>query len=394
MTVRPREQSIADEPVILIAPDKFRGSMTAPEAADALAIGIQWVLPASRLLIAPVADGGEGTLDAFVHAGGERRLAQVRGPLGDETLAAYGLRGRAALVEASEAIGLRLVDPSMPGVALAASSYGLGEMIRQAVDDGATDVTVALGGTATSDGGIGMIAALGFELIGHDGSRLDGTPSDLLDVARINSTDATATLGRVAIRVAGDVTNPLLGTAGASAVFAPQKGASPRDVEVIEARLTHWAETLTRGSGIDIAGMPGIGAAGGIAAPLVALLHAQIRSGAETVLALLGIDGLLSEANLVVTGEGSLDTQTLAGKAPAEVARRAHRRGLPVVAVAGIAETDVSAVADLFPTIHQLRTLTKEGEDSFRDAVILARRAGVLIAEMWADGRATAIPAP
>ncbi|SDZ55633.1 glycerate kinase family protein [Herbiconiux ginsengi] len=380
-------------PVIVIAPDKFRGSMTALDAAQALGDGIRDVLPESRLILMPIADGGEGTLDAFTHAGGERRVVLVRGPLGTATLAEYGVHADAALIEASEAIGIHLVEGAAPGVAVHASSYGLGEAIRAAITDGAGEVIVALGGTATSDGGIGMIAALGFELIARNGTLLSGTPADLMDIAEVRHTTATIRLRQIGFQVASDVTNPLLGPSGAAAVFAPQKGATVEDVAVIEERLTRWSVALERSTSVSTAGLPGAGAAGGIAAPLVALLGARVRSGATIVLDLLGMDEAMQRADLVVTGEGSLDAQTIDGKAPAEVARRARDLGIPVVAVAGIAATELPGITELFPVIYQLSALSTPGEDSFIDARAIARRAGSLLASRWLDSEIAPRPA-
>jgi glycerate kinase len=324
---------------VLIAPDKFKGSATAAEVAEHVAAGIRRTAPAVRTTLLPVADGGDGTVDAAVAAGFERRTATVAGPLGDPVQAAFALRSGTAVVEMAEASGLR----RLPGgrlAALDAGTHGTGELIRAALDAGAHTIVLGVGGSASTDGGAGMLAALGVRLLDGDGRELAGGGGALngLATADLSGLDARLTGGGVQVVLASDVDNPLLGEHGAAAVYGPQKGAAPEDVVQLESGLAQLLSVLTRElarPSATAALAPGAGAAGGIGFAALAALGARRRPGIEVLLDVLGFDEALAGATLVVTGEGSLDEQTLHGKAPAGVADAARRRGVPVAAVCG-----------------------------------------------------------
>ena len=319
---------------VLIAPDKFKGSVSAAEAAAAMGRGVKSVSPQARLDLFPMADGGEGTVQALVAAtGGEFRRRQVHGPLGAVVKARFGLIGgprKIAVIEMAEASGLHLI-PKHRRQPLRTSTYGTGELIRAAVELGCREIVVGIGGSATVDGGAGMAQALGVKFFDHRGReikrRLGG--GDLGGIARVDSTKLGSLVSRVRFLVASDVQNPLLGPHGAARVFAPQKGASPVMVEQLECNLRHYARLL------GISQFRGGGAAGGLGAGLRKFLRARFVSGAEVVMRYGRFDEKLRRADLVITGEGKLDGQTLHGKAPMMVARRAKRFGLPVFALAG-----------------------------------------------------------
>jgi glycerate kinase len=283
--------------VIVVAPDKFKGSLTAPQVAAAVARGLREAAPDVPVRLLPVADGGDGTVDAAVAAGFVRVGRWVTGPVGRPVPASFAVRGTTAVVEVASAAGLTLLDRPAP---LEATSRGVGELLKAALDVGCTTIVLGLGGSACTDGGAGMLDALG------------GTSFDGVDLV-----------------LASDVDNPLLGPTGAAAVYAPQKGASPEEVEILEARLAAFASRV----GLEHAERPGAGAAGGIGFAALAVLGARFRPGIEVVLELAGFADAVAGASLVITGEGSLDAQTRHGKAPFGVVRASG--DVPVVAVAG-----------------------------------------------------------
>jgi glycerate kinase len=324
---------------VLIAPDKFKGSATAAEVAEHVAAGIRQAAPGVRITTLPVADGGDGTVDAAVAAGFARRETTVAGPLGDPVRAAFALLDDTAVVEMAEASGLRHL-PGGRQAPLDAGTYGTGELIRAALDAGARTIVLGVGGSASTDGGAGMLAALGARFLDADGRDLPGGGGALerLATADLTGLDPRLSDGGVQIVLASDVDNPLLGEHGAAEVYGPQKGASPEDVVRLEAGLENLLRTLIQSIGPDAAyaaRAPGAGAAGGVGFGALAVLGAQRRSGIEVLLDVLGFDKALRDATLVVTGEGSLDAQTLHGKAPAGVALAAQRLGIPVAAVCG-----------------------------------------------------------
>lgn len=323
---------------VLVAADKFKGSLTAVEVAERVAAGLRRVVPDVRVEALPVADGGDGTVAAAVAAGFERREVRVAGPLGAEVTAAYALREGTAVVEMAEASGLH----RLPGGVLApltASTRGSGELLRAALDAGARTIVFGVGGSATTDGGAGMLAALGARFLDVDGRPVAPGGGGLARLASADLSGLDSRLADVELVLASDVDNPLTGPKGAPAVYGPQKGASPDDVTALDAALGHFAKVLegTEGVGARAAGYaasPGAGAAGGIGFGAM-LLGARFRPGIEVMLDVLGFAPALERADLVITGEGSLDEQTLHGKAPAGVAAAARAAGKEVVAVCG-----------------------------------------------------------
>ena len=332
---------------VLVCPQEFKGSLTASEAAAAIAEGVRRALPAAEVVEAPMADGGPGTVDLVcAAAGGELVDGRWRGPLGDPVRGAYALLpGGLAVVEAATTAGLLLV-PEQRRDPARASTYGVGEQIRDALRRGARRVTVGVGGTGTNDGGAGAAAALGHRLADVDGAELSPGGLDLARLARIDAGGAEPLLGRCEVRVAVDVMNRLLGPEGATAVYGPQKGVTPRLAPRLEAALGRWAELCDRDLGVEIAAVEGGGAGGGLAAGLVAAAGATVESGAVLVGEAIELPQRVAAAGLVLTGEGSLDAQTAYGKTVAYVAALAQDAGRSCLAVGGSVDGAPSGVTD------------------------------------------------
>lgn len=321
---------------VLVAADKFKGSLTAVEVAERVTAGLRRVVPDLVVEALPVADGGDGTVAAAVAAGFERREVRVTGPLGDPVTAAFALRDGTAVVEMAEASGLQRL-PEGVFAPLTASTYGSGELLRAALDAGARSIVFGVGGSATTDGGAGMLSALGARLLTAGGEPVAPGGAGLAELASADLSGLDPRLASAGIVLASDVDNPLTGPKGAPAVYGPQKGASPEDVETLDAALAHFAKVLEETSGAraaEYAASPGAGAAGGIGFGAL-LLGAGFRPGIEVMLEVLGFAPALERADLVITGEGSLDEQTLHGKAPAGVATAARAAGKEVIAVCG-----------------------------------------------------------
>ncbi|MFJ7136682.1 glycerate kinase [Streptomyces fungicidicus] len=321
---------------MLVAADKFKGSLTAVEVAERVTAGLRRVVPELEVEALPVADGGDGTVAAAVAAGFARREVRVAGPLGDEVTAAYALRGDTAVVEMAEASGLQRL-PAGVFAPLTASTYGSGELLRAALDAGARSIVFGVGGSATTDGGAGMLSALGARFATAAGEPVAPGGGGLAELASADLSGLDPRLASVEFVLASDVDNPLTGPKGAPAVYGPQKGASPEDVETLDTALTHFVKVLEGAVGekaAACAASPGAGAAGGIGFGAL-LLGAGFRPGIEVMLDVLGFAPALERADLVITGEGSLDEQTLHGKAPAGVAAAARAAGREVVAVCG-----------------------------------------------------------
>ncbi|NEG88532.1 glycerate kinase [Bifidobacterium aerophilum] len=319
------------------APDSFKESLTANEAAQAMAQGIRQADPDAEIRMVPMADGGEGTAQALADAtGGTMRRTIAHDPLGRPIAARYAMLGdgTTAVVETAEASGLALLAPDERNPKIA-TSYGTGELIRAALDSGATTVIVGLGGSATNDAGAGILKALGARLLDADGHDLAPGGAALAELETIDTSGLDERLNGVEIIAACDVTNPLTGPNGASAVFGPQKGASASDVALLDRALTRFAEIAGRQLNMDVAALPGGGAAGGIGAALLAFLHAEFKPGIDLVIDRTGLDEAAQWADVVFTGEGSIDFQTKFGKTPAGVAAVAKRHGKPVIAIAG-----------------------------------------------------------
>ncbi len=326
---------------VLIAPDKFKGTLSALEVAMHLEAGLHAAQPGLRTVTVPVADGGDGTVDAAVAAGFARITVPVTGPTGQLIKAAIAVRGPSAVIEVAVASGLASLPGGRPDP-LGATSRGTGELVGAALDRGCTEVVLGVGGSACTDGGAGMLQALGARLRDATGDELAPGGAALATLDHVDLDGLDQRLRQVRIVLASDVDNPLLGPRGAARVYAPQKGASPADVAVLESALRRWAAAL----GPDAARLPGAGAAGGIGYAALTVLAAQRRPGIDVLLGLVGFADKLAGARLVVTGEGSLDEQTLHGKAPAGVAAVARSAGVPVVAVCGRQLLTDEALAD------------------------------------------------
>jgi len=334
---------------IIVCPDSFKGSLSSIEVADAIERGIRSITGAdARIHKIPLADGGEGTVDALVRAkDGRVCTARVMDPLGREIEASHGVldAGVVAVIEMSSASGLCLLSDNERDP-LGASTYGTGQLIEAALDAGASKIVIGIGGSATNDGGAGAMAALGARFLDANGRELPPGGAALIGLDRIDMSGFRFPVGRVEVEVACDVTNPLCGPMGASAVYGPQKGATPEMVEQIDAALARYAEVIKRDLGADIADMPGAGAAGGLGAGLAAFLGAKLRSGIDMVLDVAGFDDALKSADLVITGEGRIDEQTAYGKTIGGVLKRASAAGVPVLAIAGSISGDLTALHD------------------------------------------------
>ncbi|WP_353710966.1 glycerate kinase [Arthrobacter sp. K5] len=343
---------------ILIAPDKFKGSLTAVEAAAAIAEGALRVYPDAVTTQFPIADGGEGTLEAAVAAGYEERINAVVGPILAPIGAAWALRkdksgATTAVIETAQASGLAHMEPT-PENSLRAHSYGCGQLIAAALDAGATEIVLGVGGSAMTDAGSGALRALGLKPLDAAGNVVPLGGGSLADVVSLDVSGLDPRLSAVQFRIACDVQSPLYGTTGAAHVFGRQKGADDDAIEKLDAGLRNWASLLREATGRDI-NVPGAGAAGGFPASFLAFTQATLEGGFALVAALTGLAGKLADADLVITGEGSMDSQSLTGKAPIALAEAARERGIPVVAVAGrilvtpeeLAEHGVVAAAQL-----------------------------------------------
>ncbi len=368
---------------VLVAPDKFKGCLTAAEVAASVGRGLLDARPDLELVKLPVADGGDGTVAAAVSAGYARIVTEAVGPTGEPVEAEYALAGPRAVVELAAVVGLdrlpgRRLDP------LGASTFGLGQVIADAIRRGATEVVLGLGGSASTDGGAGMVQALGARLRDAAGGDLPPGGGALADLATLDLTPLRAALGKTAFVVASDVDHPLLGPNGAAAVFGPQKGADAADIAVLERGLARWASVVAETTGEDHANDPGAGAAGGTGFAALALLGGTIRPGIELILELVDFRGRLAGADLVITGEGSLDQQSLAGKAPVGVARAAAEHGIPVVAVAGrslLTEDDLAGAG--LAAAYPLSDLEPDPARSIANAAALLEETGRRIGREW-----------
>lgn len=358
---------------VIIAPDSYKGSVSALDVARAMQRGVQEVFPRAEVQLVPIADGGEGTVEAMVAAAGGKLLRrQVRGPLGEPVEAAYGLLGDGvtAVIEMAAASGLPLVplarrDPRRT------TSYGTGELIRAALDAGARRLVIGIGGSATNDGGAGMVQALGGSFLDAAGQELPPGGAALAALADIDLSRLDPRLAEAQILVACDVDNPLCGPRGASAVYGPQKGATPAMVQELDAALARLAAVARRVTGKEAAQRPGAGAAGGLGAGLLFFTDASLRPGVEVVLETAGFAALLRDADLVLTGEGRTDVQTAYGKAPVGVAALAQAQGVPCVCLSGglgdgceaVLAKGIDAVASTAPGPLSLEECMARGEE-------------------------------
>ena len=334
---------------VAFAPDSFKGVMTAREAAERMAAGFRRAIPRVGVRIVPMADGGEGTVQAVVDATRGRIVTRkVRGPRGAPVRAGFGLTGdgRSAVIEMAAASGLPLLTPAQRNPMLT-STFGTGELIRHAMRLGARRILVGIGGSATNDGGTGMARALGVRFLDARGRELPEGGGALTRLDRIDATGIDPALGRVTVEVACDVDNPLTGPRGAARIYGPQKGATPDMIVKLDRGLRRMARVAARDLGVRVQRLPGAGAAGGLGAGLVAFAGATLQSGVALVIRLVGLKRRLRGCELVVTGEGRLDAQTLHGKTIAGVARTARELGLPVIALCGSVGPDTGALHEL-----------------------------------------------
>jgi glycerate 2-kinase len=342
---------------ILIAPQSLKGSLTAAEAGLAIAQGVRKVYPEAEIEVVPVADGGEGTVQALVDASGGKIIQKmVTGPLGYPVQAFFGLMGdgNTAAIEMAACAGLPLVPPEKRNPRIT-TTYGVGELILAALDNGCRHFIIGIGGSATNDGGAGMAQALGAMLLNASNTVIAPGGAALATLAHISTSSMDARLQNCTVEVACDVTNPLCGPMGASAVYGPQKGATPEMVEELDKALAHYAQIIEHDLGRPVRDIPGAGAAGGLGAGLIAFLHAKSLPGAQIVFEAVSLEERIRKADLVITAEGQIDAQTAYGKSVGAVAEIAKRYGLPIIAFAGslgekyqiVYELGVDAVAAL-----------------------------------------------
>jgi glycerate kinase len=331
---------------IVVAPNALKGSLNAQAAAQAMSAGVRLAIPTAEIVQVPVADGGDGLLEVLENDQDLQRVScSVTGPLGDPVTATllYSTARQLAVIEMATAAGLALL-PANALEPMQATTFGVGELLRQALDCGARRIILGVGGSATSDGGTGLLRALGARFLDVQGNALPGNAATLQDIRRIDLETLDPRLAHTRIEVICDVDNPLLGDQGTARVFALQKGASPAQIAMIEAGLENLASVVEQQLGRDIRELRGGGAAGGLGAGMAAILQAELRPGAVLVLELTGYETALAGASLVLTAEGRLDSQTAHGKAPAEVARLAERHGIPCIAIAGSLGTELASL--------------------------------------------------
>jgi glycerate kinase len=331
---------------VVIAPDKFKESLSAIQAAEAIARGVVAAAPEASVDLAPMADGGEGTVDALVAAtGGSSLQAQVSGPLGEPVIAGFGLLGdgRTAVIEMAAASGLVLV-PNERRNPLVTSTRGTGELLLAAIAAGARRLIVGIGGSATNDGGAGLGQALSFRLLDANGRDLEPGGGNLNQLARIDSSGRRPELDGVEVSIACDVTNPLCGPRGASAVYGPQKGASPEMIATLDNNLAHFAAIVERDLGVAIKDQPGSGAAGGLGGGLVAFAAGKLEPGVNLIIEAVDLKRRLADADLCLTGEGSIDDQSAFGKTAVGVSRLARSLGCPTLALTGTIKPGAEAV--------------------------------------------------
>ena len=356
---------------VVVAPDSFKGSLTALQATQAMVAGIRDANPFIETVMLPAADGGEGTMTSLVDAtGGKIVSVIVQDPLGREIEAGYGVLGdrKTSVIEIAEASGLLLLhdDERNP---LVTSTYGTGELIVHALNAGLRNFIIGLGGSATNDGGVGMLQALGMSFTNKDGVELPRGGGSLGDLHAINMLHFDERILKSNFLIACDVSNPFIGSNGASAVFGPQKGASPVVVEVLEGNLTRLANVVDQLTGISLHGKKGAGAAGGAGGAFQAFFPGEMKQGISVVLDAISFDEQITDADLIITGEGKTDSQTLSGKTPFGIAKAAHRRGKPVILISGaLDEESWDLLAPMFNELHAVADGTISSQDSIAHA--------------------------
>jgi glycerate kinase len=368
---------------VVVAPNAFKGSLSAPEAAGAMAAGVRAAVPDAECLLRPMADGGDGSVEAFISSGYVRRPVTTRGPTGRAVNASWATDGPTAVVEVASTCGLGLLPGGEPAP-MTSTTEGLGDAIRAALDDGAARIIVCLGGSASTDGGTGLLVALGARLLDAHGAAVPPGGGSLARIASLDLSLLDTRLRDVAITIAADVTSPLHGPHGAAFVFAPQKGATPPEVSWLDAGLRSWGDVLARTTGTDVSAMPGAGAAGGAGAALLAACGASMSPGAALIAELVDLDEAIASARLVLTGEGRLDSQSALGKGAVAVATRARARGVPVLAVCGvIALDDVSLRAAGFDAWQDCASRADDPDQAIARAAELVSAATAAAVRSW-----------
>lgn len=331
----------------LIMPDSFKGTMDSIEVCEIMKSAVLEKNPGAEVVTVPVADGGEGTVDCFLSAfGGKKKTVTVTGPYGKKVQAAYGITGDTAIIEMAAASGFALTDNGMRDPS-AATTFGVGELVRDAVESGCRRIILGLGGSCSNDGGAGMAAALGTVFYDEAGRSFVPAGRNLGRISRIDKTASDRLLGNVAIEAMCDIDNPLYGPRGAAYVFAPQKGADEAMVRVLDGNLKKYAETVKAETGADISELAGGGAAGGTGAGAYVFLGARLRQGIDVILDMLGFEKLIKDCRVIFTGEGSFDSQSLGGKVAVGISRRAMKSGIPVIVVAGSVADNVSGLSEV-----------------------------------------------
>ncbi|MDA8490327.1 glycerate kinase [Kluyvera sp. Awk 3] len=371
---------------IVIAPDSYKESLSALEVASAIEAGFREIYPDAEYIKLPVADGGEGTVEAMVAATQGRVVeVEVTGPLGEPVQGFYGISGdeSCAFIEMAAASGLELLPPAARNP-LKTTSWGTGELIRHALDLGVTRMIIGIGGSATNDGGAGMVQALGAQLLTANGQPIAPGGAGLSTLATIDISGLDPRLAQCRIDVACDVTNPLVGDEGASAVFGPQKGATTEMVAQLDRALAHYAGQIAQDLDLDVLTLEGGGAAGGMGAALYAFCGAHLRPGIDIVTDALHLDALVADADLVITGEGRIDSQTIHGKVPVGVARVAKRYQIPVIGIAGSLTADVGVVHQhgldaVFSVLHRICSLDEALAEAGANVRMAARNIAATI---------------
>ncbi len=347
---------------ILVAIDSFKGSLTSLEAGNAASEGIKRCFPDADIKILPIADGGEGTVQALAYGlGGEIQKVSVKNPLGEEIVAEYGMVGKTAIIEMAAAAGIILIDKTQLNP-MVTTTYGVGQIIRDAISKGCREFIIGIGGSATNDGGAGMLQALGYQLLDKDGNEISLGAKDIGKIAQIKDNKVVPELSECVFNIACDVTNPLCGENGCSAIFGPQKGAKKEDIKVMDDSLYHFAEVTKQKYKNTDMNFPGAGAAGGLGFAFMAFLNGKLQSGINLILEKIEIEKYIKEADLVITGEGKIDSQTIMGKAPTGIAKLAKKYDKKVIGFCGCTTRDAGicnrhGIDAFFPIVRSACTI-------------------------------------
>lgn len=362
---------------IVIAPDSFKESMTALEAATAIEEGFKEIIPDAEYTKVPMADGGEGTVQTVIDAtGGTMKKIRVTGPLFEPVEASYGLSGdkKLAVIEMASSSGLETIKEDQKNP-LKTTTLGFGELIFDALETGVDELLLGIGGSATNDGGVGMVMALGGKLLDKNNKSISPTGAGLKELASINLSDLHPRLKEISIRVASDIDNPLTGKNGAAYIYGPQKGATPKQVKILDDNLRQYAHVIHTELDKEVEKIPGAGAAGGLGAGLIAFLNAELQRGGDLLVEILDLENKIKNADLVITGEGNINHQTIFGKTPVAVSKVANKYEVPVIAIAGsltkgyesVYEEGISSVFSIIPRLSSLETVLSEGKINIKE---------------------------